>query len=527
MPRIRVILQTLKGEEGSWFATTPDVKVADVKKKARAFVDAASKEKPDEPIQTVLSYGSKILSNPGLGLLEATGHSEELQEDLDLNIQVYCQEGDHECCLCHKKLQQVEDYFDDLPRWIMQCGKMCDQRICKGCWDGKRQSKSEIICPRCEGPVSDITSADTWEVARSSNLIEAEEAPDAQPEDERSENASATTSYGARDYQFEAFKAVCERNRIICLPTGTGKTLVAIMLIDRFLRLEDGKELKEPIPGAFTCFIVNTVALVQQQAAEIRSKSVIADLRVVELTGETMTERTPERWRELRKKQVLVTTAEVLRQAIVDHGFLQLDADCKLLVFDEAHHAIGKHPFAQILKKVGDLNKRPRLVGLTACYLHGKFRFPEKKKKDLERLFLEGNMWVPQDEHIKDYKPAFDFERIHFEKTSLELLPADDRHKECLALAHKATKWLERMKAVLPEELPEDLRKLLDDRAKRGADVVGLLGAEAGECYFTNFLLCHAQSELEKKQAVFMKGKNASVSRQNAAPSGVAAHHVE
>ena len=39
-------------------------------------------------------------------------------------LQVYCQEGDHECCLCHKKLQQVEDYFDDLPRWIMQCGKV-------------------------------------------------------------------------------------------------------------------------------------------------------------------------------------------------------------------------------------------------------------------------------------------------------------------------------------------------------------------------------------------------------------------
>ena len=84
--------------------------------------------------------------------------------------------------------------------------------------------------------------------------------------------------------------------------------------------------------------------------------------------------------------------------------------DCKLLIVDEAHHAIGNHPYVQILEKA----KEPtRLVGLTACFLHGKFRSPHEKKSKLEEHF-RGEFWVPDPEDIKENLPEFKFETVYF-----------------------------------------------------------------------------------------------------------------
>ena len=85
-----------------------------------------------------------------------------------------------------------------------------------------------------------------------------------------------------RGYQQAAFEAVRDSNRIVCLPTGSGKTLIATMAIDHFLLEEE-----EVIPGAFVCFLVNQVALVKQQAEAIRKHSGIEGIRVLEITGAT------------------------------------------------------------------------------------------------------------------------------------------------------------------------------------------------------------------------------------------------
>ena len=185
----------------------------------------------------------------------------------------------------------------------------------------------------------DYSFADTEEMAKSINVMEEGRFED---EPEPFQHPKKPSKHQARAYQQAAFEAVCKENRIVCLPTGTGKTLVATMAIDYFLQ---GQE------SAFVCFIVNQVALVKQQAEAIRQNSTIDNIQVAEVRGDGR-RRDRDAWAKLRKNHVLVTTAEVLKSALVDHGFLQLDADCKLLVFDEAHHAIGNHPFVKILEKV-------------------------------------------------------------------------------------------------------------------------------------------------------------------------------
>lgn len=66
-----------------------------------------------------------------------------------------------------------------------------------------------------------------------------------------------------------------------------------------------------------------------------------------------------------------------------DKGYIAMGLDIGLLIFDEAHHAIGKHPYNMIMRnhyfslpprlEVHDINTpvRPAILGLTASPTYG------------------------------------------------------------------------------------------------------------------------------------------------------------
>ena len=60
-----------------------------------------------------------------------------------------------------------------------------------------------------------------------------------------------------RDYQKKCYERAKKENTIVHLPTGKGKTLIAVRLIDHFLRLSPQKN---------ALFLVPTRILVEQQA---------------------------------------------------------------------------------------------------------------------------------------------------------------------------------------------------------------------------------------------------------------------
>ena len=77
----------------------------------------------------------------------------------------------------------------------------------------------------------------------------------------------------------------------------------------------------------------------------------------------------------------MVSTPQVLLDAL-RHGYINLGRDIGLIVFDEAHHAIAKHPYNMIMKSfyhplpsredafTEDLI-RPTILGLTASPIYG------------------------------------------------------------------------------------------------------------------------------------------------------------
>ena len=272
------------------------------------------------------------------------------------------------------------------------------------------------------------------------------------------------------------------------MPTGTGKTLVEIMLLDHFLQADD--------PQGCAVVVVNVAALVRQQANYIRDVSTSRQLRVAELLGNSV-EWTQEYWNEVRQNHVIVCTAEILRRALVDHAFLRLDG-CKLLVFDEAHHALGDHPFVKILERVSDLTSKPRIVGLTACFLHGRLNKPEAKRQQLEDRFA-GTIWVPAEADIQEHLPKFNFERL-VANASVVSDPA----------------FLQEAKVLLENilsDLPEDLKKMIMHHVDKSESVFNLLGREGAEFYFSHGVLPYVKRELEVKMKVFSKSQKSQRSK--------------
>ena len=78
---------------------------------------------------------------------------------------------------------------------------------------------------------------------------EIETAPESETEEEAEERISA------RPYQVELLERAKERNTIVCLGTGTGKTFISVMLIKEF-----AYEVRETYKqgGRRTFFLVNT-----------------------------------------------------------------------------------------------------------------------------------------------------------------------------------------------------------------------------------------------------------------------------
>ncbi|XVE75158.1 hypothetical protein DITRI_Ditri12bG0072900 [Diplodiscus trichospermus] len=173
----------------------------------------------------------------------------------------------------------------------------------------------------------------------------------------------------SRSYQLEALEKAIEQNTITYLETGSGKTLIAIMLLRSYAYL-----IRKPSPF-YAVFLVPQVVLVKQQADAVQMHT---DLNVGKYWGEMEVDFWDgAKWKqEIQKYEVLVMTPQILLNGL-RHSFFKINM-IKVLIFDECHHARGKHPYASIMKEfyhrqleagVSDL---PRIFGMTASLIKSK-----------------------------------------------------------------------------------------------------------------------------------------------------------
>ncbi|KAH9914351.1 uncharacterized protein B0H18DRAFT_1087835 [Fomitopsis serialis] len=142
-------------------------------------------------------------------------------------------------------------------------------------------------------------------------------------------NADAT-AFHTRGYQQELLEASLRSNIIIALGTGSGKTHIAVLRM---------KHEAEREPRKVSWFLAPTVGLLKQQFNVICKPSRF----LYQWKDQAL-------WRRvLESHRIIVSTPQVLLDAL-RHGYVDLGIDIGLLVYDEAHHAIGKDPYNMIMK---------------------------------------------------------------------------------------------------------------------------------------------------------------------------------
>ncbi|XP_031345881.1 endoribonuclease Dicer-like [Photinus pyralis] len=202
-----------------------------------------------------------------------------------------------------------------------------------------------------------------------------------------------------RDYQLTIMEIGIKRNSIIFLPTGTGKTLIAVMILKRL-----AEPLQRPLSqgGKVSVMLVTTVALVDQQSKYLKA---LTDQDVAAYSGDMNVDYwSDSTWRDqLEHNQVLVMTTQILVN-ILQRSLLSLN-DVNLLIFDECHNGVGDHPMTQVMSYYPNLRDPPRVIGLSATLLNRKCTPAEvlKEVSVLERTFHSKVVTVPDLECLTGY----------------------------------------------------------------------------------------------------------------------------
>lgn len=193
-----------------------------------------------------------------------------------------------------------------------------------------------------------------------------------------------------RDYQVAIAHEASKRNTLVILPTGMGKTVVALLVAADRLDKAPGKVL----------LLAPTKPLVEQHATFFAQTLLGAKI-------ETFTGETPPEERELAylKADMICSTPQVVQNDIVSGRFDPKSVT--LLIFDEAHRAVGNYAYVFI----ADAYRRAKLGGRVLAMTASPGAKAEKIREVCEGLGIEGvEVRTERDEDTAPYVQDTDVE---------------------------------------------------------------------------------------------------------------------
>ncbi len=162
-----------------------------------------------------------------------------------------------------------------------------------------------------------------------------------------------------RDYQVNLATQAIKENCIVVLPTGLGKTAIALHVIAEYLSKGTGGVL----------FLAPTRVLVNQHYEFLKNNLTLDDISLI--TGEDTIQKRTKLW----NNSVICATPEIARNDL-ERGIVTTD-QFTLVIFDEVHRTVGDYAYSGIAQRFEDSNAR--IVGMTAT-------LPSEKDKATEIL---------------------------------------------------------------------------------------------------------------------------------------------
>ncbi|XP_010205233.2 interferon-induced helicase C domain-containing protein 1 isoform X1 [Colius striatus] len=217
-------------------------------------------------------------------------------------------------------------------------------------------------------------------------------------EDEVESRASPEPDLILRDYQMEVAKpALNGENIIICLPTGSGKTRVAVYITKDHL---DKKKIASETGKVIV--LVNKVPLVEQHLRKEFNPFLKRWYQVTGLSGDSQLKISfPE---VVKRNDVIISTAQILENSLLnaakeDEEGVHL-SDFSLIIIDECHHTQKEGVYNNIMRrylkekmknrKLAKENKpliqQPQILGLTASPGVGSARNYSKAEEHILKI---------------------------------------------------------------------------------------------------------------------------------------------
>ena len=204
-----------------------------------------------------------------------------------------------------------------------------------------------------------------------------------------------SAEFQAREYQKRIAEVAASTNTLVVLPTGLGKTIVAIMVAAQML---------EKYPASKVMVLAPTKPLVLQHLRAFGADLKLPAGSLVALTGTVDPGEREILW--MKSRVVFATPQTVYND--VRHGRVSLQ-DVALAVFDEAHRSVKDYTYTKLATVYKETAIRPRIMGLTASPGASKEKINEIKRN----LFIEAvEARSEESEDVKGYVEKTNIETI-------------------------------------------------------------------------------------------------------------------
>ena len=206
------------------------------------------------------------------------------------------------------------------------------------------------------------------------------------------------TKITPRKYQQEIYKNCIDKNCLVVLPTGIGKTLIALMLcINR----------QKTHPGTKCLFLAPTRPLAEQHLEYFQKHLPELFAHMELFTGKIQANKRKELW---ERADIIFSTPQCISNDLKNQLY-NLN-EVSLLIEDECHRCLKNYAYTYVAQQYQEQAENPRILGLTASPGTDKETITNiAKNLGIEAIELR----TRDSDDVKEYLQELEFDTIRLE----------------------------------------------------------------------------------------------------------------